>query len=140
MSTLEHYYTSSDIKEVVEATTTFEAIQNELYTVFNKFNEQYHFKPTTTIKDAHRLIYILKGFSDNIPPYSWRKIKDFKRATREINYLKELQAEYQKHQTKIQNTYNGDIESVDVEGIFKTLLGPYYEVTDNIYLDRIYII
>lgn len=136
-STLEHYYTSSDIKEVVEATTTFEAIQNELYTVFNKFNEQYHFKPTTTIKDAHRLIYILKGFSDNIPPYSWRKIKDFKRATREINYLKELQAEYQKHQTKIQNTYNGDIESVDVEGIFKTLLGPYYEVTDNIYLDRI---
>ena len=26
---------------------------------------------------------------------------------------------------------------MDVEGIFKTLLGPYYEVTDNIYLDRI---
>ena len=66
--------------------------------------------------------WYIQKFSDNIPPYSWRKIKDFKRATREINYLKELQAECQTPNQN-QNTYNGDIESVDVEGIFKTLLG-----------------
>lgn len=135
--TLEPYYTSSDIKEVGEATTTFHHAQVELKIAFKEFNDRYHLKPTATIKEAHRVIYILKGFSDNIPPYSWHVNKDFKKASKEIINLKNIQTDYNNLQAKIASTYTGDIETVDIDAIFKTLLGPYYETKDNIYLDRL---
>lgn len=135
--TLESYYTKSDLKEVTEATIAFKGIQIDIENEYNQFNKSYRLHPTTTIKDAHRLIYILKGFSDNIPPYSWHLVKDYKKANKELPALKKLQSDYINLETKIANTYNGDIETVDVDSIFKTLLGPYYEVKDNIYLDRL---